>query len=397
MIDLYKKNGFWISLCINTVITFVLPCYSTLAVDTPMSGGTGGNSFTLKCNPNQVAVGISGRSSSYVDKLRVICMHPSDVRVNNTSPTQESSNSVGGTGGNQFTRRCEAGSVITGISGRAGWFIDSLKIYCSPFNRNTLMAESGLRELALIGSSSGLSNFGRFNCPNNLPGVGFRGRASWYIDAIALTCQIPSLAPGSLSANNLPRDITQRNYPNVIRFSWTDRSLNETNFVVKITNQETGFVSTNNVAAVSSTGNRVTLDLQLPTLPQATRYTFIVCATVSDISLCSDQYPYYSTGSFETPASPFATTSSPPTNISWSRIGAGTARVFYNHLGGADFFRFYLTSPDTSSILAATVSGTARQADIAPLLATVAYRIKVCAVRGIIEFCASPITIQFPF
>ena len=105
------------------------------AVSAGGAGGGGGTAFTDRCAPDEVIIGIAGRSGSEVDSLSFQCGRVSFVRsgggwavsvvATGTGPAH------GGTGGTGFGYTCPAGRIATGIAGRAGDRIDAISLGCS--------------------------------------------------------------------------------------------------------------------------------------------------------------------------------------------------------------------------------------------------------------------------
>jgi hypothetical protein len=92
-------------------------------------GDSAGAVTTLACRPNQVLMGIRGRSGEYVDQIQGHC-------ASLTGPQVSDSTVVGGGGGLPFDSQCPANHVVTGIVGRSGWYLDQVNIVCTPIVRN---------------------------------------------------------------------------------------------------------------------------------------------------------------------------------------------------------------------------------------------------------------------
>ena len=170
---------------------------------TSAAGGGGGKSFTLDCPSNRVLVGIRGRAHSWIDRIQGVC-----AKVNYDGSWSGSTTNTGykgGNGGQSFSRLCPQGRAVSGIAGRAGMFVDQIRIYCrSLVNAN----EEGLRKAGrLTGGRLGVSSaggrggkaFGRYDCLDNMPGRGLSGKSGNYLDRIQLRCRAGSTLPSQPS------------------------------------------------------------------------------------------------------------------------------------------------------------------------------------------------------
>jgi hypothetical protein len=115
---------------VQTQMTVPVAHFSTLVLSNPSGtlashGSTGGGSNSLDCGSGNVAVGVYGRSGSYVDQIGLIC-----APLNNLGASFKTSNSYGGSGGGPFTQQCPPGEVLVGIFGRSGSVIDQIGIQC---------------------------------------------------------------------------------------------------------------------------------------------------------------------------------------------------------------------------------------------------------------------------
>lgn len=91
--------------------------------------------FSLHCPSGKFLVGVEGRAGKFVDRIQLEC---AELRRDDAvwkSDATSSTRSVGGTGGEPFTMRCPAGTVVQGLQGRAGWQLDSLGIRCVEIDR----------------------------------------------------------------------------------------------------------------------------------------------------------------------------------------------------------------------------------------------------------------------
>ena len=93
---------------------------------------------------------------------------------------------AGGTGGTPDQLVCPRNQAVSGISGKAGAFIERIRIRCKPLA--SLTATTGEEEfLGGVGGNGG-NEFGRITCPGNLPASGFAVRTGAFVDQIKLRC-----------------------------------------------------------------------------------------------------------------------------------------------------------------------------------------------------------------
>ena len=81
---------------------------------------------------------------------------------------------IGGLGGNHQIFQLDDDEYLTGISGRAGWYVDSLRFHTNK------------RVSALYGGRGGDREFA-FEAPPGYEVGGLFGRADWYLDALGVT------------------------------------------------------------------------------------------------------------------------------------------------------------------------------------------------------------------
>lgn len=183
-----------------------------------------------------------------------------------------------------------------------------------------------------------------------------------------------------------PSDLHAVVMPNFVQINWIDNSSNESRFQVNIS-QGNGAQSFT-VAATPGIGTRTALNIT--NLVPGT-YTYSVCAKLPTTVACRGIGIFFN--QFTIPGSTLAA----PTNPTFSRVGASTARIFWNHPGGATSFRVRVRLPgSTTWTLAATVPGNVRQADIAPLFINTVYPVQVCAQNSATDICSSSINVVLP-
>jgi hypothetical protein len=133
---------------------------------TSLAGGSGGNEFIDDAPPGSRIVEVLVRGGNFVDSVQMIYDLPG-------GRLQEAARH-GGSGGSAGSFRLEPGEYITGLSGRCGNQVDSLRIHT---NRRTSK---------LFGGGGGEREF-RIDVPDGSQATGFSGRSGLYVDAISLT------------------------------------------------------------------------------------------------------------------------------------------------------------------------------------------------------------------
>jgi hypothetical protein len=134
---------------------------------TPIVGGRGGSGFADSEVPAGARIAeVHVRSGDLIDSVQIVYLLP-DGRF------QEGTRH-GGSGGRDNIFRLDPDEFITGISGRYGSNIDSLRIHT---NRRTS---------PLYGGSGGNRDY-RLDVPRGGQAAGFAGRAGEFLDAIGLT------------------------------------------------------------------------------------------------------------------------------------------------------------------------------------------------------------------
>jgi predicted flap endonuclease-1-like 5' DNA nuclease len=130
------------------------------------SGGNGGHAFEEYTIPAGVKVqAIRVNAGFYVDGLQLICVDAIGAVI--ALPH------LGGRGGFRHTITLDEGEYLTGISGRSGRYIDSIR-----FHTNKRVTDS-------IGGHGGENEY-HFEAAANGEVAGFFGRADWYIDQLGV-------------------------------------------------------------------------------------------------------------------------------------------------------------------------------------------------------------------
>jgi hypothetical protein len=94
----------------------------------PGHGGNGGQEIYTSCPSGWVTKGIYGKAQTYVDRIGLICVHPS-------SGSTSLEPSYGQNGGTAFDSRCVDGEFAVGIQGRAQALLDKIGLICNAIGR----------------------------------------------------------------------------------------------------------------------------------------------------------------------------------------------------------------------------------------------------------------------
>ncbi len=140
---------------------------ATQISQTNLAGGGGGSAFADgEAPPGGRIAEVRVRSGDRIDSVQVVYRLPDGRSFDGARH--------GGTGGNERIFQLRPGEYITGLSGRCGDGVDSLRIH------------TNLRTSELFGGRGGDRDF-RLEVPRGAEVLGFTGRAGEYLDAVGLT------------------------------------------------------------------------------------------------------------------------------------------------------------------------------------------------------------------
>jgi predicted flap endonuclease-1-like 5' DNA nuclease len=144
------------------------------------SGGNGGHAFEdYTIPPGAKVQEIRVNAGFYVDGLQLICVDPAGAVIELPH--------LGGGSGFRHTITLEAGEYLTGISGRSGRYIDSIR-----FHTNKRVTDS-------IGGRGGENEY-HFEAAANAEVAGLFGRADWYMDQLGVVLRDRVAAAGAAAA-----------------------------------------------------------------------------------------------------------------------------------------------------------------------------------------------------
>ena len=189
-------------------------------------GSAGGNHFEYICTPGRVLVGVRGYTGVWIDNVQAVC---AKVGANGVSDPRPEGPVFGSNRAANNDYHCSSGLVAAGMyveNNRDNPYLGLVRPLCADFFTRRILD-------LVTAAPRGMMGTGRLlypavqNCPANLVAVGIRGRASQFVDALAITCGSPELraqpaAPGindylgkevSVQSMNFPdRYIRHRNW-----------------------------------------------------------------------------------------------------------------------------------------------------------------------------------------
>lgn len=169
------------------------------------AGGDGGTAKVSGCGtmaettstgsmatPVHYVVGVAMRHGGWIDQIRAICatLVSGGAAGSRWSSPLRDGQAIGGTGGQPKSRMCPRGQVVVAMRGRAGAYVDSLRIGCraiawvAPF---TVKATGPTTWLDAVGGTGGKA-FGPLRCGNGGVVETLSGKGGAYLDSLSMGC-----------------------------------------------------------------------------------------------------------------------------------------------------------------------------------------------------------------
>ncbi|NIU09163.1 MAG: DUF1929 domain-containing protein, partial [Phycisphaerae bacterium] len=165
---------------------------------TPTIGGSGGSSFILECNYDEILVGVHGKYGSVINQIGPRCVKMDQFGQWNGSPRNGPLTGTT-TSGTSFSKTCPTNYAVSGFQGRAGSVVDQLDIQC-----RALTSTGGLtgidQFLGPIGGSGGTAA-GPFSCGTENPAYALYGRSSGLLDSFGMQCRQGFITPISVNSD----------------------------------------------------------------------------------------------------------------------------------------------------------------------------------------------------
>jgi hypothetical protein len=133
----------------------------------------------------QVMVGIQVHAGQWLDRVRGLCV---DVNRDGTWRTavDDAEGAIGSPGGQPVQRLCPRNFAVVGMRGRAGWYVDQLRIACQRLSSRTTTA-GDVQWLAAVGGGGGRA-FGPLRCADR-PVYQLFGKGQVYVDSLRMVCR----------------------------------------------------------------------------------------------------------------------------------------------------------------------------------------------------------------
>jgi len=152
---------------------------------TPVAGGAGGGPFTLACDVNEVLVGVSGTTATYVQQVTPQC-----VRVNQGgqwigAPVARGITGLAGT--TSYSKTCPVNSAISGFRGRFSQYVNQLDFECRALTPAGKLTGAGAF-LGAVGPGTGTAQ-GPWRCDTGNPGYALYGRSGSWMDNVGVQCR----------------------------------------------------------------------------------------------------------------------------------------------------------------------------------------------------------------
>jgi hypothetical protein len=218
--------------------------------DKPSHGGTGGSSFRQDCGDDEVLIGVTWWGTNWVNGLV-----PSCSRISTNSWVAGAYEDGGpplagrapGFSWGDFGKetpeekrwsvaKCPRNTVVVGISGSYGWYVNRLRLRCRPLEgmvsgtTSYSFVTGSTSSIYVSSTEAGDHSFNYESCPDNKPARGFHGREGNYVDRIGLICHTG--ATPKLHVYAAPSEPWFIGDARELR--WTDQSTEEQKFSVVI-------------------------------------------------------------------------------------------------------------------------------------------------------------------
>lgn len=167
----------------------------------------GGTQYQDDCPAGQVLIGFSGNAlaaSATLDAVnRQVAARCGVVQIIGTTVTIKPGAALpvrGMAGTTAWTRTCPADQVVVGFSGRSGSYVDQLVFICAPLTAASSAVGAALTPgatttaLAAIGGNGG-SAFAAIKCATGQLGAGSLVREGDFMDAFSIVCGKATIAP----------------------------------------------------------------------------------------------------------------------------------------------------------------------------------------------------------
>jgi len=166
---------------------FALPARGALSVRTGVIGSSAnGTDYRRDCGVDQVLVGIEGfASGNRINQVGAVCVESNATGGWVGSPLLQP-DTVGISSGNPFSRVCQSGQAMTGITGLTrNDAVGSMQIHCTDLV-NATRTDGAEQTSAIVGENS--TSTGSQLCGTGAVATGIQGRANNDLKALGLVC-----------------------------------------------------------------------------------------------------------------------------------------------------------------------------------------------------------------
>jgi len=177
--------------------TLALAGSVVLSENTSLIGGSGGTSYTIKCNDGDVLVGLGSSVGQWVDLVSARCAKP-NMSTGSWSGVYEGATYAGKHNFGAYYSQdfCPNGYAIKAFRGEAGMYVNEVRADCYKLTSGARTTDEMSTEKVTAVGRDDATKYGPHKCSEAKPAVGIRGRHGSYIDAFGLICDY--IMPGSL-------------------------------------------------------------------------------------------------------------------------------------------------------------------------------------------------------
>lgn len=155
----------------------------------PVWGGSGGTaSYNLDCGSTGILVGVYGRTGLWIDQIGITC-RPVNA-TNGALGSAYTKGPVGGNGGEVKVAQCASNEVVIGVTSRSATYMHFMQITCAVWVPATRQVNPQLGGSFgyLGGTANGGNNNPLVKCPGGKVGKALRGKYGSYIDSMQFVC-----------------------------------------------------------------------------------------------------------------------------------------------------------------------------------------------------------------
>ncbi|USH01445.1 DUF1929 domain-containing protein [Grimontia kaedaensis] len=171
----------------------------SVITETAEVGTLGGVPFSYQCGDEQVLAGVFGGAGAIIDSIGAICV---DVAADGSwLDTPQNSEIAGGAGGTGYELMCPRDQAVSRLEVADGpnngaTFVGRVTAFCQPLVSRSRLSGGNEGDYGVAGLSGQPSK--NLNC-NNMAATGITGRAGGFVDRLGVTCYADPRVAGSWS------------------------------------------------------------------------------------------------------------------------------------------------------------------------------------------------------